>query len=126
MPDAVTTATPKADFRMATLLPRGYETLVVYFEVNHSADFNEFFPADADETDANYSGGEWGSGQPALVYRSEVHMPGIRDGQPVALELVGHSSPDGSTGEITEKLEPITTAREIIETARLMVESPDR
>lgn len=121
MPDAVTTATPKADFRMATLLPRGYETLVVYFEVNHSADFNDSFTAEADEREANYSGGEWGSGQPALVYRTEVHIPDIRDGQPVALELVGHSSPDGSTGAIAGDLETITTATEIVDSVRLMV-----
>lgn len=125
MPDAVTTATPKADFEMATLLPEGYETLVVYFEVNNSADFNEFFTADADETEANYSGGEWGSGQPALVYRTEVHMPDIRAREPVALELVGHSSPDGSTGAITKNLETITTAEEIVESVRLMVGNGD-
>ena len=126
MPDAVTTATPKADFRMATLLPRGHETLVVYFEVNHSADFNESFTAEAEETDENYSGGEWGSGQPALVYRTEVNMPDIRAGKPVALELVGYASADGSNGEITENLEPITTAERIVESVHLMVESPDR
>ena len=73
--NAVTTATPIAGFEMATRLPRGHERLVVYFEVNHSADFNEFFPAAAAETKANYSGDEWGSGQPALVYLAEVRMP---------------------------------------------------
>ncbi len=124
MPDAVTTATPKADFEMATRLPRGHERLVVYFEVNHSADFNEFFPAAAAATKANYSGGEWGSGQPALVYRAEVRMPDMNAGAPVALELVGHSSPDGSNGAIAGDLETITTAKEIVDSVRLTAGQP--
>lgn len=121
MPDAVTTATPTADFEMATLLPEGYETLVVCFEVNHSADFNEFYTAEAEETDATYSGGKWGSGQPALVYRGEVRIADARGKVSVPLELVGHSSPDGSTGALVENLETITTAKEIVDSVRLVV-----
>ncbi|NBB90864.1 MAG: hypothetical protein GVY23_06615 [Spirochaetes bacterium] len=125
MPDAVTTATPKADFEMATLLPGGHERLVVYFEVNHSADFNEFFTADAPETEENYSGGEWGSGQPALVYVAQIDVTDIRDGEPVALEPVGHSSPDGSTGAIAGDLGTITTAEDIVDSVHLMVGTGD-
>lgn len=98
MPDAVTTPTP-------------------------TADFNDSFTAEAGETEANYSGGEWGSGQPAMVYRTEVHIRDIRDGHPAALELVGHSSPDGSTGEIIGDLGAITTAAEIVDSVRLVVGS---
>ena len=127
-PDAVTAATPKTDFRVTTGLPASDEEIVVYFEVNSSADFNETYPVDAAKGTESYSGGKWGSGQPALVYRARL-APGAlrRDGpQPVILELTGRSSADGSNGEINSDLSGVTTAREIVEEVRISFDTSEK
>jgi hypothetical protein len=118
--DAVTSATPKSSFTVRTQLPAGYEELIVYFEVNHSADFNEVYRADDPEDAATYSGGKWGSGQPALVYRARLNLAGAGLG-PTTFELIGHSSPDGSSGGVREDLSPITTAGSIVERVEITV-----
>lgn len=121
MPDAVTGATPKGELLVHTEIPAGHEEVWIYLEVNMSTDFNEAFPAEAAEGSPNYSGGEWGSGQPALVYRGRLVIgDGGKPQLPVELTLLGHSSPDGSTGELFTDLEGVTTAREIISAARIV------
>ena len=119
--DAVTAPTPKSDFRVTTTLPATGEEIVVYFEVNNSADFNESYRADSAKGTNSYSGGEWGSGQPALVYSARFAPISLRDGEarPVVLELTGRSSADGSSGEIYSDLTGVTTAREIVEEVRI-------
>jgi hypothetical protein len=116
MPDAVTSATPSQSFSLRTVLPEEPRTIRVYFEVNNSTDFNETYAQDAEPGDAGYSGGEFGSGQPSLVYRASVDTGRFSEGSAptVRLELVGHGSPDGSTGEIYQDLDGITTARSIL------------
>lgn len=47
---------------------------VVKVEVNHSTDFNDYFPKNAQVGDSNYSGGKEGSGQPAVIYKAEVDL----------------------------------------------------
>lgn len=111
-PDAVTAATPKEGFTLETLLPAGYDELVVFFEINHSADFNECFGADLPSDHPKYSGGPWGSGQPALVYRA--HVSTAEPPETTMLVLVGHASPDGSAGGIEPDLSEVTTARRIV------------
>ena len=121
MPDAVTGATPKGEFLVQTEIPAGHQEVWVYLEVNMSTDFNNAFPAEAPEGSPSYSGGEWGSGQPALVYRGRLTFDEGREPQlPVELTLLGHSSPDGSTGEVFTDLDGITTAREIVSVARVV------
>lgn len=120
MPDAVTTATPKAGFDVYTELPPGYDTLWVYFEVNNSTDFNEFYPEDAPRGSKAYSGGPWGSGQPALVYGARIEVDALDTAE---LELLGHSSPDGSDGRVHEDTSRITTAAAILEGVSLTVPS---
>jgi hypothetical protein len=112
-PDAVTAATPKRGFDVRTSVTDELESVVVYFEVNASTDFNAAYPKDARPGAAGYSGGEWGSGQPSLVYRGIV-TPARPDTR-VELELVGHGSPDGSDGEIHGDLGGITTALQIVD-----------
>jgi hypothetical protein len=117
MPDTVTGATPTSGFTIRTQLPAGLEKVAVYFEVNNSTDFNETYTEDAAPGSDTYSGGEWGSGQPSLVYRAVLDpadLP-VSAGGAVSLELLGRSTPDGSTGEIHGELSGITTAFDIIE-----------
>lgn len=121
-PDAVTSATPKGDFAVRTALPPSQSRVVVYVEVNNSGDFNETYPADAPRGSESYSGGEWGSGQPALVYAATVAMANLTSagGGVYQLELIGHSSADGTDGRIREDLSGVTTARRIIEKIELV------
>ena len=120
MPDAVTAATPTAGFDVHTELPGEHETVWVYFEVNNSTDFNEFYTEDASRGSAAYSGGRWGSGQPALVYGARVETDTRKQ---IKFHLLGHSSPDGANGRIYEDTSRITTATSILEGVSLTVRS---
>lgn len=125
MPDGVTAATPTSSFTVRTALPAGHERLRVYLEVNNSTDFNDHYSEDAPAGSATYSGGPWGSGQPALVYSGVIDL--TDDGaaaQRIDLELLGHASPDGSTGEIYQDLDGVTTALDIVEGVSIRLEEP--
>lgn len=110
--DGLSGATPRSSFDIRlgpTQLPR---QIVVKIEINHSTDFNDSYPKAAKEGDANYSGGKEGSGQPAVVYAAKVDLSGGKN--VVEAELIGHSSPDGSSGNISKDLSGLTTALHIV------------
>lgn len=110
--DGISGATPKSGFDVKIRPVGNLTRFVVLIEVNHSTDFNDFYPESANEGDKNYSGGKMGSGQPALVYAANVDLStGAKSFEAV---LIGHSSPDGTSGEISEDLSGITTARNIV------------
>lgn len=110
--DGITGATPKGSFNMRMTPTGKAKKFIVKIEINHSTDFNDAYPKSAKEGDTNYSGGKKGSGQPALVYAAEVDLT---SGEKVfAAELIGHSSPDGSNGDITEGSSSLTTALHIV------------
>jgi hypothetical protein len=112
-PDGITGASPARDFELA-LTPRAEmpRAFVLFAEVNHSTDFNDAYPKKAKPGEADYSGGEGGSGQPSLVYRCDVNL----DAAVVCYEftLVGHGSPDGSDGRIDADLSGVTDALDIV------------
>lgn len=111
--DAVTGATSKKDLTVNAAVTLPDEPFRVMLEVNSSTDFNDSFPRDAEPGDSGYSGGPWGSGQPALVYGADID-PAELD-EPVRLRLLGHSSPDGDDGAVHSGTEGITTALEILD-----------
>ncbi len=110
--DAVTGATPKGSFDVLMRTKSMPKTFVVKVEVNHSIDWNYAYPEDATPNSPNYSGGSEGSGQPAVVYYAIVDLDSGAD----TFEAVyaGHSSPDGSNGELIAETEGITTALNIV------------
>ena len=115
--DGITGATPKEN-KTIQINPKNLDKpFVVKAEFNHSVDFNDFYPKNANEGDANYSGGKEGSGQPAVVYAATV-FPGTQE---TKLELVGHSSPDGSNGTIYSNMEGLTTAKSIVKSIKLTI-----
>jgi len=89
----------------------------LYLEVNQSTDFNDAYPEDAEQGASNYSGGKLGSGQPALVYKIIVDRNSIQSVDFFRLE--GHSSPDGTKGELYTNMEGIETALQIIKQIEL-------
>ncbi|MDF2587562.1 MAG: hypothetical protein K0S41_1403 [Anaerocolumna sp.] len=112
--DMVSSATPKGNSLIHTTFDSNNDEYVILAEVNMSTDFNEFYPRDAKLGESNYSGGNNGSGQPALIYSAKVNNSDLETNH-YELELVGHSSADGSNGELFTDMEGITTAKDIID-----------
>lgn len=125
MPDAVTGATPRESFVLRTRLPEGHKVVRLFFEVNSSTDFNEAYAKDARAGSPGYSGGPWGSGQPAVVFSALVDTE-TASAEPVRLELTGRASADGTSGAIFEDLSGMTTALDIIEALYVTIESSPR
>ena len=60
--DGISGATPRESFDVKLRTANHLQHFIVKVEVNHSTDFNDNFPKNAQEGDANYSGGKEGSG----------------------------------------------------------------
>jgi len=115
--DGITGATPKED-KTIKITPKNLEKpFVIKAEFNHSVDFNDNYPKKAQEGDDNYSGGEEGSGQPAVIYATTVYP----DTKNAVLELIGFSSPNGSTGDIYLDLQKLTSAKSIVKSINLTI-----
>lgn len=110
--DGISGATPKGSYDVKIKPVGNLQKFILKMEVNHSTDWNDSYPKNAKEGDSNWSGGKEGSGQPALVYATEVDLES-RQRQSTAI-LIGHSSPDGSDGEIYPDISQLTTALKII------------
>ena len=89
-------------------------------EINHSTDFNEAFPKSAKDGEANYSGGKEGSGQPAIVYAANVDLS--KSEKSFEANLMGHSSPDGSSGEVNKDTSGLTTALHIVKRITVIIQ----
>jgi hypothetical protein len=110
--DGISGATPRGSFDVK-IRPNGtLKQFVVKIEVNHSTDFNDYYTETAKEGEPNYSGGKEGSGQPAIVYAADVDLStGATSFEAV---LIGHSSPDGTSGRIDADMSHFTTAIHIV------------
>lgn len=110
--DGVSGATPRGSFEVKVRPGDRLKQFVVKVEINHSTDFNEYYSECAKEGEAGYSGGKQGSGQPAVVYCAEVNLSsGVKSFEALP---VGHSSPDGTSGEIDKDMSELTTALHIV------------
>ena len=118
--DAITHASPKSDFSVKSNITNNEEEIYLYFEVNHSTDFNDAYPSDVKIGQENYNGGVMGSGQPALVYRAYVNFS-IPELSSKTFELIGHSSPSGKDGNIYTDMQGIDSALSIIDSVILAV-----
>ena len=115
--DGISGATPRGSFDIKLSPTAELKRFVVKIEVNHSTDFNESFPKSAEKGADNYSGGEEGSGQPAVVYATQIDLSSGE--QSFEAIPVGHSSPDGNSGSINTDLSGLTTALHIVK--RIMI-----
>ena len=118
--DGITGATPRSSFDVKMKTVKDLRQFVVKVEVNHSTDFNDSYPKNAKEGDANYSGGKEGSGQPAVINRADVDLDSGKNS--FEATLVGHSSPDGSDGEIYTDMTGLTSALEIVGRIKITVQ----
>lgn len=110
--DGLSGATPKSGFDVKVRPLGDLKQFVVKIEINHSTDFNDSYPESAKQGDNNYSGGGKGSGQPAVVYAANVDLSsGEKSFEAI---LVGHSSPDGTSGNLFKDTSTLTTALHIV------------
>jgi hypothetical protein len=113
MVDGISGATPLGSFDVKLISADPLKQFVVKVEVNHSTDFNDSYPKDANEGNENYSGGKEGSGQPAVIYKAVVDLS--KGETTFEAKLIGHSSPDGSDGKIYTDMSGLTTALKIVQ-----------
>jgi hypothetical protein len=119
LPDAVTGATPPGDFVIISHLLQDLPSVVdVYFEINQSWDWNEFWTNNKYPDDEDYKT----SCQPALVYRARIDLS--LPYSSTDLILIGHSHYSGKNGEIYTDLGTITTAKNITKRAWVKIEQP--
>ena len=101
----------KGNIRRKASLPYWAHRRGVRVEINDSTDFNEYYRRDADPEDPFFSGGSFGSGRPAVVYKTVVDTE--VSGKLYELELVGHSNPNGENGQLNPDIATLTTAKQI-------------
>jgi hypothetical protein len=113
--DAITGATPKDNFYF-TSSPSSLQNLTTFkivVEVNVAFDENEFYSEYDFLEDSLYHGGTGLLGQPSLIYSAT-----IRNTDPsryYILTLDGHGHHSGTTGELFQDTQSITTAKYIVE-----------
>lgn len=118
--DGISGATPQGSFNVKLRTKDMPKQFVVKVEINHSTDFNEYYPKSAQEGEQNYSGGKEGSGQPALVYAVLVDLTSGK--KSFEATLIGHSSPDGTSGAIYEDTSELTTALHIVKQINIQIQ----
>ena len=104
--DAITCTTPRAMLSATGQVRRG-SRWAYYVEVNVSGDYSVHFPS---MTDEGYSD-RYGNGQPSLVYRGSIEATEGAQSEPV---LVGRTDQHEPVSELSEDLDEITTARELL------------
>lgn len=108
VPDAFTGPTPPADFVIRARLESAEKRiLTLYFEINQTWDWNEYWTNNKFPDDAEYKT----SCQPALVYSTMIDLDRPRD--EYFFKVIGHSHWSGKTGELFTDLSTITTALDI-------------
>lgn len=106
--DAYTGATPQASFVLNTRLDEpGPDRFLVFFEVNQTWDWNEYWTNNKFPDDEYYKT----SCQPSLIYMALVDLNDGKD--EYTLELIGRGHHSGKDGNIYRDLETMTTALNI-------------
>lgn len=118
-PDEISSATPKGDSIIKAKTNVKENKFVILAEFNNSTDFNEHYPKGAKPGDDNYSGGEWGSGQPAIIYAATIDL-NLKN-RTYDLKPIGHSSSDGTNGDLYSNLSKLTTAKNIVKSINLEI-----
>jgi hypothetical protein len=109
--DGVTAATPVGHYAVETALPEGARRLRLFMEINRSYDFNTHWHPERFPDDPVYSG-SGSSGQPSLVYMTELDLDSTR--RAWLLEPVGHGHPSGADGSLTADLTGFDTALALV------------
>lgn len=117
IPDAVTGATPNGSFDLKIKPNEKLKQFVIKAEFNHSTDYNEYYPKSAVQGDENYSAE---SGQPAVIYEAVVDL--TTEKKEYNMQMIGHSSPDGSDGKLYTDLSKLTSAKHIVKEITIKIQ----
>ncbi len=110
LPDAVTGPTPQGDFSIISNLTENIPAVFdVYFEINQSWDWNEYWTNAKFPDDENYKT----SAQPSLIYVARIDT--VTGQKTTELKIIGHGHYSGKDGKIYHDLSTITTAMNIAE-----------
>jgi hypothetical protein len=116
IPDAYTGPTPTGNFILTSNLDMEInKKFSVYFEINQTWDWNEYWTNTKYPDDEEYKT----SCQPALVYRADINPDD--KGQEYEMKVIGHSHFSGKTGELFTDLSTITSALSIVENIRIRI-----
>lgn len=109
VPDAITSATPKGDFVLETVVkgnvPMKFRLMM---EINQTWDWNSYWNNSLFPDDLEYKA----SCQPALVYAVTIDRNGPQ--AEYCLNPIGHSHYSGKNGELYTDISTITSAKEIV------------
>ena len=112
--DAYTGATPDVSFLLNTRLDQpGPEKFYVFFEINQTWDWNDYWTNNKYPEDEVYKS----SCQPSLIYRTLVDLNDNINEYKFDLEGRGHHS--GRNGKIYTDLETMTTALDITQSLKI-------
>ena len=124
--DGVSGATPGNNFIISTgtdiSLPSHFK---IYFEINESFDWNEYYSKNSFPDDTIYSG-SGNVGQPALVYSTEISTDKLDEQKYYLMKIVGHSHYSGGNGKIYTNLDSITTALDIVDRLLVRIEKKEK
>lgn len=108
LPDAITGATPKEDFKLKTRAPKNPRKFRLLLEINQPLDWNKFWHNSKYPGDKDYKT----SAQPAIVYAVAIDLDdGMNE---YYLNPIGHSHYSGKNGKLFTDLRTLTTAKEIV------------
>jgi hypothetical protein len=115
--DAVSGATPRPGYFTTRVNVKPGSKWVCWIEMNLSGDFNEYYK-EYDEVKKTID--EYGSGQPALVFKAIVEAV---EGNTVVPKVIGMSVLEND-GEILQPLKGITTALDVFDEVTIAVVRP--
>lgn len=115
LPDGITSATPNGNFyfKSRTGSADQLNSFRVMIEINVAFDENEFYSEYDYLEDSIYHGGTGLLGQPSLVYMASVNR--VDKNHYYVANLIGHGHHSGSTGQLFDNLETVTTAKYVAE-----------
>ncbi len=116
IPDAITAATPKDNFHFKSQIPSELpDTFRLMLEINQPWDWNQYWSSDKYTENEKYMI----SCQPAVVYSVRIDLTNKID--TYYLNPIGHSHFAGEDGHFYTNLSTLTSALNIIKTAKIKV-----
>ncbi len=116
MPDAVTGATPKNNFRIISKIKKDIpEKFNILMEINQSWNWNHYWHNDKYPDDEHYKT----SSQPAVVYMATIDVNNTE--KEYNMRPIGHSHWSGKSGNLFEDLSTLTTALEIADSVKIKI-----
>lgn len=113
-------ATPEHSFSIHNYLKTDSNPFYLYLEINAPEDPNDYFHSNREPDQPGYTNP--GIGQPSVLYGAYIEP--MEDKQYVLLDLVGHGGNNPSDGNIHYDLEPLTSAKQLVEKILVRVQ-PD-